>query len=108
MAAQCSTGSSGPLWHSSCLSSSWYSPMPRPQFTLKTMLWLMALVGAFCAGVRWERRQIGWEHKAMRRELSALKDGQMADTYTIVGYQRVLKKHGIDESEVNEALDATV
>jgi hypothetical protein len=29
--------------------------MPRPQFTLKTLLWLMAVVAAFCAGAAWQR-----------------------------------------------------
>lgn len=28
--------------------------MRRPQFTLKTLMWLMAVVAAFCAGVRVE------------------------------------------------------
>ena len=30
--------------------------MPRHQFSLKTMLWLMALVGALLCGMLWERR----------------------------------------------------
>jgi hypothetical protein len=30
--------------------------MSRPQFSLKSMLWLMALVGAFLAGTTWRRR----------------------------------------------------
>jgi hypothetical protein len=29
--------------------------MPRPQFSLKSMLWLMAVVAAFCGGVEWQR-----------------------------------------------------
>ncbi len=29
--------------------------MPR-QFSLKTLLWLMAVVGAFFAGAEWQRR----------------------------------------------------
>jgi hypothetical protein len=29
--------------------------MPRPQFTLKTLLWLMAVVAAFCGGAAWQR-----------------------------------------------------
>ena len=29
----------------------------RPQFTLKTLLWLMAAVAAFCAGVGFERER---------------------------------------------------
>jgi hypothetical protein len=31
--------------------------MPRPQFTLKTMLWLTALVAAFFAGAIWEHQR---------------------------------------------------
>jgi hypothetical protein len=29
--------------------------MPRPQFSLKTMLWMMVVTAAFCAGTRSER-----------------------------------------------------
>lgn len=29
--------------------------MPRPQFSLKTLLWLMALVSMFFAGAEWQR-----------------------------------------------------
>ena len=35
--------------------------MRRPQFSLKTLLWLMAVVAAFFAGIRFER------HLAERR-----------------------------------------
>jgi hypothetical protein len=31
--------------------------MPRPQFTLKTLLWVVALVGAFFAGAGWQRQR---------------------------------------------------
>ncbi len=30
--------------------------MPRPQFSLKTLLWLMVVVSAFCAGTSVQRR----------------------------------------------------
>jgi hypothetical protein len=30
--------------------------MRRPQFTLKTLLWLMALVAAFCCGIAVDRQ----------------------------------------------------
>ena len=44
--------------------------MRRPQLTLKTMLWLMALVGAFFAGAAWQRprRLPGWSHWSGPRE----------------------------------------
>jgi hypothetical protein len=32
--------------------------MPRPQFTLKTLLWLMAVVAAFFAAVRWHNNRL--------------------------------------------------
>jgi hypothetical protein len=32
--------------------------MPRPQFSLKTLLWLMALVAAFFAGAEWRRQRM--------------------------------------------------
>jgi hypothetical protein len=37
--------------------------MRRPQFTLKTLLWLMAVVAAFFAGGRWAERR--WETREM-------------------------------------------
>jgi hypothetical protein len=35
----------------------------RPQFSLNTMLWVMALVGAFFVGATWQRQRMisaGW------------------------------------------------
>jgi hypothetical protein len=32
-------------------------PMIRPQFTIKTLLWLLAVVAAFCAGILFERQR---------------------------------------------------
>ena len=31
--------------------------MPRPQFSLKTLLWSMVVVAAFFGGAAWQRRQ---------------------------------------------------
>jgi hypothetical protein len=31
--------------------------MRRPQFSIKTLLWLMAVVAAFVGGAGWQRRQ---------------------------------------------------
>jgi hypothetical protein len=35
--------------------------MRRPQFTLKTWLWLMVVVACFFAGAEWGRRQLAHE-----------------------------------------------
>ena len=32
--------------------------MRRPQFTLRTLLWLMAVVAAFCGGAAWQKRRM--------------------------------------------------
>lgn len=37
--------------------------MRRPQFTLKTLLWLIAVVAAFCAGMRFDRQLLNWQGK---------------------------------------------
>ncbi|HEX5442911.1 MAG TPA: hypothetical protein VFW87_03735 [Pirellulales bacterium] len=42
------------------------SLVPRPQFTLKTLLWLMALVAAFMGGIAWERRVAEARRDAIR------------------------------------------
>lgn len=44
--------------------------MPRPQFSLKTMLWLMVVVAAFCAGIRFERE---WKARRSRTASPAAK-----------------------------------
>jgi hypothetical protein len=65
--------------------------MPRPQFCLKTLLWLMLVVSAFCAG-------IGFEHERIRREaarLEAESDWDINDQPTSVEHRkRVTSKKG--------------
>jgi hypothetical protein len=39
--------------------------MPRPQFTLKTLLWLMAVVAAFFAGAAWSERPWAKEREVL-------------------------------------------
>lgn len=46
--------------------------MPRPQVTLKTLLWLTALVAAFFAGRAWKEREFTKE----RRDWVNLINGQ--------------------------------
>jgi hypothetical protein len=38
--------------------------MPRPQFSLKTLLWLMLVVAAFVGGIRFERERRRREDQA--------------------------------------------
>ena len=57
--------------------------MRRPQFTLKSLLWLMALVGSFFAGRRWERAQRAADAAQARKELSTI---TQADDGSWVGY----------------------
>ena len=45
--------------------------MPRPQFSLKTLLWLMALVGAFLGGMAAQRQL----EKPLSKKLWALGEG---------------------------------
>jgi hypothetical protein len=61
--------------------------MRRPQFSLKTLLWLMALVGAFFGGAAWQRQSMiagGWVQlltptqellDAMKKEAQAIRSG---------------------------------
>ena len=42
--------------------------MRRPQFSLKTLLWLMAVVAAFFAGAAWNNRR--WQDERQRYETS--------------------------------------
>lgn len=37
--------------------------MPRPQFTLKTLLWLVLAVAAFFAGMKFDRQLLNWQGK---------------------------------------------
>lgn len=43
--------------------------MPRPQFTLKTLLWLMLCVGCFFAGARWNDHQWSRERTRLNEEV---------------------------------------
>jgi hypothetical protein len=48
--------------------------MPRPQCSLKTILWLMLVIAAFFAGARWQQQRMtadGWVNieAAMREAL---------------------------------------
>jgi hypothetical protein len=48
------------------------SLIPRPKFSLKTLLWLMAVVAAFLAGEFWQKRTMiahGWAKGIIVREL---------------------------------------
>lgn len=47
--------------------------MCRRQFSLKTSVWLMAVVAAFCAGAAWQRRQLAVELQYAR---DLTKEGQ--------------------------------
>jgi hypothetical protein len=53
--------------------------MARPQFSIKTMLWLMAVVAAFLGGAEWARR--GWEQEkaGLLTELRLAADRAEAD-----------------------------
>ena len=42
--------------------------MPRPQFSLKTLLWLMACIICFFFGIEFERN---WRHRAERVKAEA-------------------------------------
>lgn len=59
--------------------------MRRPQFSLKTMLWLMAVLAAFLAGIRWERAQRAADAALARKEFSSIErteDGSWVE-YTL-------------------------
>lgn len=47
--------------------------MPRPQFTLKALLWLMALVAAFCGGMTTNQWLIDRETARELEEVQALR-----------------------------------
>ena len=48
--------------------------MPRPQFSLKTLLWLMAVVGAFFAGGEWARRRWAAERSKLLSDVKLWQD----------------------------------
>jgi hypothetical protein len=65
--------------------------MPRPQFSLKSLLWLMAVVAAFFAGTITGRR-----HEAKRLEHANVR---VADKEARV--DSWLKRFGIEESRMD-------
>jgi hypothetical protein len=48
--------------------------MPRPQLTLKTLLWLIVVVGAFFAGAEWAKRRWAEREASLRLELQEAED----------------------------------
>ena len=46
----------------------------RPQFSLKTMLWLVALVGAFVAGITWQRTSDDHERELLKWRVQMLQE----------------------------------
>ncbi|HEX7447108.1 MAG TPA: hypothetical protein VF306_06160 [Pirellulales bacterium] len=52
--------------------------MPHPQFSLKTMLWLMLVVAAFIAGAAWQKRRSDAEREQLARLLNEARLNQDA------------------------------
>jgi hypothetical protein len=48
--------------------------MRRPQFSLKTLLWLMAVVAAFSGGAAWQHRMASERISALQSECAALNE----------------------------------
>ena len=48
--------------------------MPRPQFSLKSLLWLMACVGCFFGGSAWQRHKRDLEMARLQKFLRAEQD----------------------------------
>jgi hypothetical protein len=48
--------------------------MPRPQFTLKTWLWLTAVVAAFGSGAAWQRNKRDLEMDRLKKMYRAEQD----------------------------------
>ena len=75
--------------------------MPRPQFSLKTLLWLIAVVAAFFAGAAWQYRTlVGWA-----RDVEAENDG-LRETATT--YERLAENLQAEASRSNAALQREV
>ena len=79
--------------------------MRRPQFSLKTLLWLMAVVGAFLAGIEWDRRHPKDERRWLRDKCQRLEAYQQSQWRSIWTLHEALEKHGINRSEISEIDD---
>jgi hypothetical protein len=74
--------------------------MRRPKFTLKTLLWLMAVVAAFGAGVQWDRKTASDDRESLRSNLLHCREEYGKLFETLLRFQAVLDRHDIDESEI--------
>ncbi|HWB11674.1 MAG TPA: hypothetical protein VG826_20755 [Pirellulales bacterium] len=76
--------------------------MRRPQFSLKTMLWLMAVAGAFFAGIEWDRRHPDDHRRALWENLQECRE-QQGETFDLLMKMRAaMSRHGIDPAEVEK------
>jgi hypothetical protein len=48
--------------------------MPRPQFSLKSMLWVMVVVAAFIAGTTWQRTSDDRERELLKWRVQMLEE----------------------------------
>jgi hypothetical protein len=77
--------------------------MNRPQFSLKSLLWLMAVVAAFFGGAAWQHRS---ETPIFRREVPLLKANiQMEDVFMPNGDVWIKKRHIDVERLMAEAIE---
>jgi hypothetical protein len=75
--------------------------MPRPQVSLKTLLWLMAVVAAFMGGAVWQYRAlVDWA-----RDVEAENDGLQETAAT---YQRLAENLQTEATRSNAALEMEI
>ena len=67
--------------------------MSRPHFSLKTLLWLMAVVAAFCAGTLFGRHRETTEREALKQTVLMLGNDNER-------LQEELFKHGWQDPEL--------
>lgn len=70
--------------------------MPRPRFSLRTLLWLVALVAAFFGGAEWGKRRQATNEAVLRLNVERLDrylSESVADNSRL---QQALPEHDID------------
>ena len=86
--------------------------MRRPQFTIKLLLWLTALVAAFLGGMQWQDRILGIRASEREQELERMNRGLANEIQSLVLHrgrmerklQRMSKKlrdSGIAQTEID-------
>ena len=70
--------------------------MPRPQFSIRTLLWLTLVVAAFLGGAEWGKRRQATNESVLRQNVRRLDRALYESVIDNFRLQQALSEHDID------------